>query len=243
MAFEPFFHFMRGIKGRMQGTGLGSAYGGQDLQQIAYVRNLQKEMKQSDALYEPLNQLKVVIFDIETTGFFPEQGDEIISIGAVKMVGATICEDTFYSLIRCEKELSEKIEQLTGLNSEQLKEAPALADVMAQFYHFAKDSTLVAHHAKHEKSFLQSVNWKLFRTPFKYRIVDTSFLYRIAEPECRFNRLEELCEYNRIPVVDRHHALGDAKLAAELWRIYIQKVQDSGCNTLQDVYHRMAKQS
>ncbi|WP_394231580.1 exonuclease domain-containing protein [Niallia oryzisoli] len=243
MAFEPFFHFMRGIRGKLNSGALTGASGGQNAQQIAYVRNLQKEIKQSDDLHLPLNQLSVVIFDIETTGFYPEKGDDIISIGAVRMVGDTICDDTFYSLIRLEKELPVKIEQLTGLTSEMLKDAPALADVMMQFYHFTKNSTLVAHHANHEKSFLQSANWKLFRTPFKYRIVDTSFLYRVAEPECQFYRLEELCDYNQIPIVNRHHALGDAKLTAELWRIYIKKVQDLGCHTLHDVYHRIAKQS
>lgn len=242
MAFEPFFQFMRGIQGKLNNGGLGSAHGGQNAQQIAYVRQMQKEMKQDGALYMPLQQLDVVVFDIETTGFFSEQGDEIISIGAIKLIGGKmLAEQTFYSLIRYEKELSSTIVNLTRITNEQLKDAPPLSDVLVQFFGFVQSSTLVAHHANHEKSFLQSANWKLFRTPFKYRIVDTSFLYRIAEPDLKLIRLEDFCEYHNIPIVYCHHALGDAKLTAKLWSIYIEKVQALGCVTLHDVYVRMAR--
>ncbi|WP_071394497.1 exonuclease domain-containing protein [Bacillus tuaregi] len=235
MAFESFIHLMKGLQGKV---GLGSS-SGTNLRQAAYVRNLQKELKQQDSLFVPLNQLNVVIFDLETTGFYPEQGDRIISIGAVKMIGGERCEE-FYSLARYENELPPVIEQLTGLTPEQLSNAPALTDVLVQFYRFAQHSTLVAHHSKHDKSFLQNANWKLFRSPFKHRVVDTSFFYRIADPDCSFSRLDELCEYHQIPIIDRHHALGDARLTAEIWRIYIEKVQALGCKTLHDVYRRMA---
>ena len=134
MAFEPFFHFMRGIQGKLNGD-LGNGNGSQNAQQIAFIRNLQKEKKQRDALYVPLHQLKVVVFDIETTGFSPQNGDEIISIGAIKVCGEEIQEDQqFYSLIRYEKELSPEIINLTGITNDQLKKAPAISEVLTSVY-------------------------------------------------------------------------------------------------------------
>ena len=242
MAFEPFFHFMREIQGKLNNGGFGTVYGSQNSQQIAYIRNLQKEKKRSDVLYVPLHQLKVVVFDIETTGFFPQKGDEIISIGAIKVCGEEIQEDQqFYSLIRYEKELSPEIMNLTGITNDQLKVAPSISEVLIQFFEFVENATLVAHHANHEKSFLQSVNRKIFRVPFNQRIVDTSLLYRIAEPNLKIVRLEDFCDHNEIPIENRHHALGDARLTAKLWRIYIQKVRELGCETLHDVYERIAR--
>lgn len=241
MAFESLFHFMRDIKGKINGSVMNTT-SSQNASHIAYIRSLQKDMKQGKDLYLPLDKLTVVIIDMETTGFFPEQGGEMISIGAIKMCGKEIVEEeSFYSLIRYEKELSPEIIELTGIRPADLFEAPLLEEVLVQFFQFVGHSTLVAHHANHEKSFLQNVSWKLFRAPFKHRIVDTSFLYRIADPECKLVRLEDFCEYNGIPVVDRHHALGDAKLTAKIWSIYMDKVQQRGCRTLHDVYERLAK--
>ena len=97
------------------------------------------------------------------------------------------------------------------------------------------------HFPNHEKSFLQSATRKVFRVPFHQRIVDTSFLYRIAEPNLNIVRLEEFCDHNELPIVNRHHALGDARLTAKLWSIYIQKVRELGCETMRDVYERIAR--
>ena len=81
-------------------------------------------LNQEDALNIPLHELNVVVFDIETTGFSPEKGDGILSIGATKMYGTTILEeDNFYSLVRYEKEIPEHIVQLTGITNEQVLEA------------------------------------------------------------------------------------------------------------------------
>jgi len=239
MAFEPFMQILRGIQGKRSNIGIGDV---QSTQQMAFLRNLQKEMKKEDTLKVPLDELDVVVFDIETTGFKPEQGDEIISIGAIKMHGSSIHEDaTFYSLINTGKEIPMEVVHLTGITNMELKEARVFGDVLIEFLQFAKDCTLVAHHANHERSFMQYASTKLFRTPFKHRIIDTSFLYKIAEPNIQLSSLEDLCMYNDIPVTGRHHALEDAKMTAKLWSIYMEKVKMLGCETLQDVYDRFAR--
>ncbi|PLR79286.1 DNA polymerase III subunit epsilon [Bacillus sp. V3-13] len=238
----PLIDMMRGIHGKINSTVLGGVLGGQNSQQVAFLRQLQKEMKVEALMVTPLHELNVVVFDIETTGFFPDQGDEMISLGAVRVSGREIHEDeVFYSLVRFEKNLSPEIERLTGITNDQLKDAPYLSEVLIQFFEFVNGDPLVAHHANHEKSFLQNACWKLFRAPLKHRIVDTSFLYRIAEPEANMVRLEDFCEHNGIPIADRHHALGDAKLAAKLWCCYLSKIEQLGCRTLSDIYERVAK--
>ncbi len=239
MAFEPFMQLLRGIQGKRVHGGLGSI---QDSHQMAYLRHLQKEINKDDAMNTPLEQLKVVVFDIETTGFSPEKGDRILSIGAVKMSGSTILEEQeFYSLIQCEHEISKEITQLTGITNGEVREAPPISNVLMSFFEFIQDSTLVAHHATHERSFMQYVSSKYFKTPFKHRIVDTSFLYKLINRDFHNVSLEKLCEENGIPIVDRHHALGDAKMTAQIWRIYLEKVIELGCESLNDVYNHFAR--
>lgn len=150
MPLESFRQLMRGIQGRL------SIFDGnlQSSQQIAFFRQMQKELKQESALHTKLDQLSVVVFDIETTGFYPDLGDEIISIGAVRVCnGKMNDEEVFYSLVRYEQELPLEIEKLTGITSSELKEAKPLSEVLIAFFEFVQNETLVAHHAKHEKVF------------------------------------------------------------------------------------------
>lgn len=239
MVFESLRELMRGIQGRFSLTE-GPMI--QSSQRAAFLRQIQKEWKQENVLNVPLEELNVVVIDFETTGFFPDLGDEIISIGAIRVNNGIICDkEVFYSLVHYANELPLEIEKLTGISTEELKKAMPLSDVLIHFFDFVKNDTLVAHHARHEKSFLQNASWKLFRAPFKHRIIDTSFLYRVAEPNLNMSRLEDLCKHNEIPVLNRHHALGDAKLAAKLWCAYITKIKQMDCNTLNDVYERLAK--
>ncbi|MBD8026172.1 3'-5' exoribonuclease [Ureibacillus sp. Re31] len=239
MAFEPFMQLLRGIQGRRAHGGIGAI---QNSQQMAYLRHLQKEMNKENAMNVPLQQLPVVVFDMETTGFSPEKGDGILSIGAIKMQGTNLIEgQEFYSLIHFDRKIPEEIIQLTGITNEEVIEAPPLADVLIQFFQFVEDATLVAHHANHERSFMQLASSKLFKTPFKHRVVDTSFLYKIIEPHLHHVSLEQLCIHNEIPITNRHNALGDAKMTAKLWSVYVEKVMQIGCETLNDVYNHFAK--
>jgi DNA polymerase-3 subunit epsilon len=233
---------MKQVQGKVNSSVYASMQGQSSAQQVAFLRQLEKEMNKEKHLTIPFEELNVVVFDMETTGFFPDQGDEIISIGAVKVKGGSIKHDeTFYSLARCKQILSPEIKQLTGIKDEDMEESPELSKVLVDFYQFVKGDVLVAHHASHEKKFLQHTNWKLFRKQFSHRIVDTSFLYKIAEPDVDFVRLEDFCNHCEIPVRKRHHALGDAKMTAELWSIYVKRIQDMGLKCLRDVYERLAR--
>ncbi|QCR32760.1 exonuclease domain-containing protein [Lysinibacillus sp. SGAir0095] len=239
MAFEPFMQLLRGIQGKRVHGGIG---GIQNSHQMAYLRHLQKEINKEEAMNSPLNKLKVVVFDIETTGFSPEKGDAILSIGAIKMCGTTILENQqFYSLINYDKEIPNGIVELTGITNDAVREAPPISNVLMSFFEFVQDSTLVAHHATHERNFMQYISSKLFKTPFKHRIVDTSFLYKLIEKDFHNVSLEKLCEQNNIPIVERHHALGDAKMTANLWQIYLGKVLELGCESLNDVYNHFSR--
>ncbi len=150
-------------------------------------------------------------------------------------------EETFYSLVQYDKEVPITIAQLTNITTEEVKEAPPFSDVYVDFLKFKSESTLVAHHSKHERAFMEYSSSKLLRMPFKHRIIDTSFLFKIVNPTLNLVALEELCEHHQIPIEDRHHALGDAILTAKLWGMYINHAIELGCETLSDVYEKFSQ--
>lgn len=210
--------------------------------QLAHVREIQRQLKQHDVLDNPLMNLPFVVFDLETSGFNPDVGDSILSIGAVKMKGPTILEEsTFYSTIQPKKQPSDEILALTGLTMEELETSPALADVLVSFYQFVGDATLVAHHASHEKRFMSHATWQTLRLTFQHRLVDTSFLTRVVAPNEELVTLDECCAFYQIETSNRHHAMSDAVLAAKLWRENVLKANEMGFTSLRDIYVHLAK--
>ncbi|UQD51105.1 3'-5' exonuclease [Bacillus methanolicus] len=241
MGFNDMIQFFRQMSGKLGSNIYAGVQGQSNPHHISFIRQLQKEMKEKNYMDSPLKDLEVVVFDLETTGFFPDKGDQIISIGAVKMTGSKIeNEQTFYSLVKSNIPLSKEISSLTKITDEQLSEAPAASEVLIQFFRFINSRILVAHHAKHEKSFMQKLTRDLMRTNFEHRIIDTSFLIRLTNPLIKSLPLEEICLHCGVEVKNRHNALGDAQMTAQIWSYYLKKAQIMGFKNLREVYEHLA---
>jgi DNA polymerase III subunit epsilon len=243
MGMNDMVRFVRQMSGKLGSNIYAGLQPQTNAQQISFIRQLQKEMKQKNSLDCHLDELSVVVFDLETTGFFPEKGDKVISIGAVKMTGSKIHEkDVFYSLVKTDTPIPIEISKLTNINNEQLEGAPEARNVLIDFFNFIGSSILVAHHAKHEQAFMKSITLELLRVSFEHRIIDTSFLVRLANPLFQSSALEQLCHDCGIEVTDRHHALADAKMAAQVWAFFLKNAQDQGYNNLREVYEYLSRQ-
>lgn len=235
-------HYMKQLSGKLSPSVYTSVQQQSNAAQMAYMRQLQKEIKKESVLNKRFEELEVVVFDLETTGFYPDRGDKILSIGAVKVKGTSLVEDEgFYSLIHHEEQLSQPILEFTGIHQEDLLIAPKIEQVLEKFFQYVGGCPMVAHHSQHEKTFMQHVSWHILRTNFIHRVIDTSFLIKIASPQKSLTTLDECCHYFDIPILTRHHALEDAKMTAQLWIKNIQKVKELGFHTLQDVYTELAK--
>jgi DNA polymerase III subunit epsilon len=242
MGMNDMINFFRQMSGKLGSNIYAGVQGQTNLQNISFIRQLQKEMKENNCLDTPLHDLSVVVFDLETTGFYPEKGDRVISIGAIKMTGQRILEsETFYSLVHSSHSLSDEISALTSISDEELSSAPIASEVLMEFFKFVKNHALVAHHAKHEQSFMQKMTWDLLKTRFEHRIIDTSFLLRLSNPLLKSIPLEAACKECGIEVTNRHHALGDAKLTAQIWGHYLEHAQSLGYKNLREVYEYLAK--
>jgi DNA polymerase III subunit epsilon len=237
---NPLFQFVKLFHGKISSNLYTPLMWKTDPKHLAFLRNLEKELETEKSLSIPLDELNVVVFDFETTGFFPERGDQILSIGAVKLIKGQMNE-TFYSLVHHNESLSPEIKRLTGLDESELQDAPALSEVLIRFYQFVQSDTLVAHHASHEKRFLQHATWKAFKKTYKHRIVDTSFVFNIVTRDKSVVSLDDYCALSGLEIRNRHHALEDAMMTAELWQLYIKKLKGHGCYTLKDVYERLAR--
>jgi DNA polymerase III subunit epsilon len=241
MGMNDMIRFFRQMSGKLGSNIYAGMPTQSNPQQMSFLRQLQKEMKEGNSLECPLEELPVVVFDLETTGFYPEKGDRIISIGAVKVIGSTILEnEVFYSLINPEISVSADVLKLTSITREELFTAPKTSQALMEFLNFIGSSVLVAHHAKHEQAFMKKFISSHLRLNFEHRVIDTSFLIRIFKPFVNSLPLEQICLECGIEVKNRHHALADAKMAAKLWAFYIKKAREQGYQNLREVYEYLS---
>ncbi|MGG5252333.1 exonuclease domain-containing protein [Neobacillus sp. SM06] len=237
------FQFFKQMSGKLGSNVYAGVQKPSTPQHHSFLRQLQRELKEENPIYCPLEELPVVIFDLETTGFYPEKGDQIISIGAVKMTGSEIetGEPPFYSLIYHDRPLRTEIVELTNIRNEDLAEAPPAADVLLHFFNYVQSRALIAHHSSHEKAFMQKTTWDLWRKRLDHRIIDTSLLSQLGKSSQTALSLEEACRECGVEIKNRHNALGDALMTARIWGGYLEKARGMGCKTLLDAYSHLAK--
>ncbi|WP_280770996.1 exonuclease domain-containing protein [Salipaludibacillus daqingensis] len=238
---NPMGQWIKQLSGMVSSNHYTDVISERDPAKVAYMRRLQKSIKQQDHLHIPFSDLTVVVFDIETTGFYPQKGDRILSIGATKVTGKNVStEKSFYSLIKSTDPISDEVQKITGITSKELQDAPPAEEVLIDFFKYINKHTLVAHHANHEKQFMQNITWTLFKTRFDHRILDTSFLTKLIDPMKDLVTLEDCCAHYGIDSTNRHHALSDAEMTAKMWSHSVEEVEKQGFTCLKDVYAHLA---
>ena len=164
-----------------------------------------------------------VVFDLETTGLnnSPTMGtmDHIIELGAVKIHGGQIVEK-LSTFVASPVRLSEEIIGITGITDDMLVGAPAVGDVLADFYKFSAGCALVGHNVQFDYKFIRYYGEKegfLFDQKQYDTMVMSQRTLRLSH-----NRLNDLVDY--FGFTFRHHrafddAFATAKVFLELARI------------------------
>ncbi|MGM1046933.1 MAG: exonuclease domain-containing protein [Bacillota bacterium] len=230
--------FWRSLRMGDINSAIASMKGTPSAQQIAYIRSQMREQRRPEMLGIPLNRLETVVFDLETTGFSHQHGDEILSIGAVRTNGTKITEDEcFYMIVNSGVSVPEHITGLTGISQPMVDAAASLMDGLHDFMAFVEGRVLVAHAAGHDRAFLNAALWKTSKVRLTHRLLDTMMLAQHLFPSYPDYSLNELLRHRNIPVQGRHHALCDAVMTAKLWATYLEEVQQRGyAKTLGDLY-------
>jgi len=181
-----------------------------------------------------LTALTYTVFDTETTGLSPSDGDEIISIGAVRIVNGRLLEqECFDQLVNPRRSVRKESQQVHGLSLEMLAGQPGIEEVLPHFHRFAEDTVLVAHNAAFDMRFLQ-LKESLTGVRFVQPVLDTlllSALVHPGHPETE-HRLERIAGRLGIPVMGRHTALGDAIVTGEVLLKLIPLLAERGIHTL-----------
>jgi len=163
--------------------------------------------------------MREIVFDTETTGLDPIQGDRMVEIGCIELVNRFPTGKTFHRYFNPERDMPEGAFKVHGLSIEFLKDKPLFAQVVDELVEFLGDAPLVAHNAMFDLGFLNAELARAGRTSMnRDRLVDTLMLARRKHPGGS-NRLDDLCTRYKVDNSRRtkHGALLDAELLAEVY--------------------------
>jgi len=188
-----------------------------------------------------LRNLTFIAFDTETTGLNPSEGDEIIQLGAVRIVNNRILHnECIDQLVNPQRPVPESSVEVHGIDPELLMSQPLIEKVLKGFHAFVADSVLVAHNAAFDMRFLQ-LKEKATGLHFDNPVLDTLLLSSVVHPNQEGHSLDAIAERFNITIVGRHTALGDALVTAEILLKLIPLLEAQGIVTLEDALNASLK--
>lgn len=178
-----------------------------------------------------------VIFDLETTGLYPNSGDSIIEIGAVKLKNGEII-DRYDELINPEKILNDEIIKITGIDNDMLKDKRTEEVAIKGFLDWIGNLPIIAHNAKFDLSFVDKALEKYNLGNLNNVVIDTLGLSRYLESSERYHNLATLVKRYDIPWDENkhHRADYDSEGTALIFNKMLKKLELNGFKTLKDLY-------
>jgi DNA polymerase III subunit epsilon len=183
----------------------------------------------------PLDRLTYTVFDTETTGFAPDEGDEIVSIGAVRIVGGRLLRtETFERLVDPGRSIPPTASAVHGITRDLIRGAPTLDVVLPAFAAFVSGSVLVGHNVAFDMAFLAAAQRRT-GTKLAAPLLDTLLIDGVLHPDHDAHTLEAMAERLGVDLVGRHTALGDALVTGEIFLRLLPLLGARGVHTLREL--------
>lgn len=186
-------------------------------------------------LEQKLDSTRMVVFDLETTGFHPFAGDEIIAVGAVVIENGKIdLNQAFNRLVNPYRPISQETTELTGITNQILLDKEGIFEVLQDFLDFVGDSILIAHNADFDLNFINIKLRRHCQTKLTNPIIDTMVASQITNASLKKHTLDNLVNHFAIPPLGRHTALGDSIITAQLFLKLIPLLKEQKILTLKN---------
>jgi DNA polymerase-3 subunit alpha (Gram-positive type) len=181
-----------------------------------------------------LDKAIFVAYDLETTGLSSNY-NEIIEIAAVKISGGTII-DEFMTYVKPKRPIPAEITEITSITEDDVRNAPAIEDVIGKFRDFIEGAILVAHNATFDNSYL----YKSLRDHNMFAgelpSIDTLQLARVQYgSKLKTFNLKAVAKYFDVELVQHHRAISDARTLAEVFLRMLKELYVAGI----DNYNRI----
>lgn len=181
----------------------------------------------------PLASLTCVVFDTETTGLKPQEGDELVQIAGVRIVnGRRLDGEVFDTLVNPGRRIPPASTAIHGITEAMVTEAPDVPTALRRFHKFAQGAVLIAHNAPFDMTFLKRRE-KTLGLAFDNPVLDTAILSAMVFGAAESHSLDALSHRLgvTIPVEARHTAIGDTLATADIFLRLLPGLRARGIET------------
>jgi DNA polymerase-3 subunit epsilon len=188
-----------------------------------------------------LSELTYTVFDTETTGLEPSNGDEIIQIGAARIVNNRLLkQEIFNQIVDPERPLKPESIPIHGITEDMVRGQPNIDIVLPGFHAFCEETVLIAHNAAFDMRFLQL---KEERTGLRFTqpVLDTLLLSAVVHPNQESHKLDAVLERLGVDIDTRHNALEDAVATGEVFLKLLPLLEEKGIVTVRQALEASEK--
>ena len=189
-----------------------------------------------------------VAVDVETTGLEPAT-DRIIEVAAVWFRpdgnGGFTPADSLVSLVNPGIEVTPRSQELTGISTDMLRDAPEPLEILEQLVRFIGQRPVVAHNAFFDLAFLRYEGFRTRkendpRLKFNPALIDTLALARAMLPDLPNHKLNTVTAHLDIRLDQHHRAGADAEACG---MIFARLFAKSGAETLEELNIKLGRLS
>ncbi|QDH14578.1 DNA polymerase III subunit epsilon [Oecophyllibacter saccharovorans] len=163
---------------------------------------------------------RTILFDTETTGFDPDQGDRILEIAALELENELPTGRHFHVVIDPERPIPPDATRIHGFTDNDVRGKPKFAEIAEDFLAFVGDCRMIAHNATFDFRFINAELERCGQPTYDYdsRAIDTVLMARRKYPGLPAS-LDALCRRFGIDLSARgtHNALLDCQLLAQVY--------------------------
>jgi DNA polymerase-3 subunit epsilon len=167
---------------------------------------------------------RIVFLDLETTGGSLAH-DRIIEIGLVDVECGKLV-DEWSTLVNPQRAIPSGVQVLTGITDEMVSSAPTFEQVASGLAERLQGKILAAHNARFDYGFLKE-EFRRAGQRYAASVLCTVKLSRRLFPVQKRHNLDALIVRHAIFCIDRHRALGDARVLWQLAQLWRRDVEES----------------
>ncbi len=186
---------------------------------------------------QTLKDTTYCVFDLETTGI-SFRTEKITEVGIMKIRNGEVI-DSFSTFVNPEKPIPYKVQEITNITDDMVKDAPTIKEIMPKILEFFGDSVLVAHNADFDTGFLR-YNCEQLGLKFDYTYLDTLRLAKDLFPDYKKYKLGIIAENLGIKVEVAHRALDDVDTTVKVFNVMCKMLEEQGVKYLADIDNKEA---